>query len=330
MRGEIELEPFVTHTMPLERINEAFDLMHEGKSIRTVIHTESLSARDCDAPDMERIEHHACFGGWQDVCSTPRRCSAATMSFAVYLPPQAAHARVPGAVLAVGPDLHRAELHHQGRRAALRGRARRDPGRAGHQPARRRRRRRRRLRPGPGRRLLPQCHASSRGPRTTACTTTWSTNCRRWSRRTSRPPTARAHQRPLDGRPRRAGDRAEATPAATAACRRSRRSSRRRRCRGAQKAFAAYLGEDRDAWRAWDATALVATRRRAPAAAGRPGRCRRVPGRASCGRELLQAACAAAGHPLTLRLQPGYDHSYYFIASFIGEHIAHHARALAS
>ena len=44
--------------------------------------------------------------------------------------------------------------------------------------------------------------------------------------------------------------------------------------------------------------------------------------------QLLQAACAAVGHPLTLRLQPGYDHSYYFIASFIGEHIAHHARAL--
>lgn len=38
MSGEIALDPFVTHTMPLERINEAFDLMHEGKSIRTVIH----------------------------------------------------------------------------------------------------------------------------------------------------------------------------------------------------------------------------------------------------------------------------------------------------
>lgn len=37
MKGEIELAPFVTHTMPLERINEAFDLMLEGKSIRTVI-----------------------------------------------------------------------------------------------------------------------------------------------------------------------------------------------------------------------------------------------------------------------------------------------------
>jgi S-(hydroxymethyl)glutathione dehydrogenase/alcohol dehydrogenase len=38
MRGEIRLDPFITHTMPLEKINEAFDLMHEGKSIRTVIH----------------------------------------------------------------------------------------------------------------------------------------------------------------------------------------------------------------------------------------------------------------------------------------------------
>lgn len=38
MKGDIELAPFVTHTLPLEKINEAFDLMHEGKSIRTVIH----------------------------------------------------------------------------------------------------------------------------------------------------------------------------------------------------------------------------------------------------------------------------------------------------
>ncbi|HJU40075.1 MAG TPA: alpha/beta hydrolase-fold protein, partial [Tahibacter sp.] len=44
--------------------------------------------------------------------------------------------------------------------------------------------------------------------------------------------------------------------------------------------------------------------------------------------DLLETACAAAGHPLTVRRHAGYDHSYYFIASFIGEHIAHHARAL--
>ena len=44
--------------------------------------------------------------------------------------------------------------------------------------------------------------------------------------------------------------------------------------------------------------------------------------------QLLQAAAVAARHPLQLRMHPGYDHSYYFIASFIGEHVAHHAAAL--
>mgnify|MGYP002063716863 CR=1 FL=1 len=44
--------------------------------------------------------------------------------------------------------------------------------------------------------------------------------------------------------------------------------------------------------------------------------------------ETLEAACAQAAIPLTLRRQPGYDHSYHFIATFIGEHIAYHAQAL--
>ena len=44
--------------------------------------------------------------------------------------------------------------------------------------------------------------------------------------------------------------------------------------------------------------------------------------------ELLRAACDAVSHPLQLRLQAGYDHSYYFVASLLGEHVAHHARAL--
>ena len=46
--------------------------------------------------------------------------------------------------------------------------------------------------------------------------------------------------------------------------------------------------------------------------------------------DALKAAAQAAGHPLTLRLQPGYDHSYYFIASFIDDHLRHHAKALLS
>jgi S-formylglutathione hydrolase len=38
--------------------------------------------------------------------------------------------------------------------------------------------------------------------------------------------------------------------------------------------------------------------------------------------------CERVGHPLTLRMHEGYDHSYYFIASFIGEHVAHHVKAM--
>ena len=94
-----------------------------------------------------------------------------------------------------------------------------------------------------------------------------------------------------------------------------------------QKAFTAYLGDDRDAWRAWDATALVhGARERLPLLVDQGAADEFL--EQQLRPELLQAACAQAGQPLELRLRPGYDHSYYFIASFIGEHLAHHARAL--
>jgi S-formylglutathione hydrolase len=94
-----------------------------------------------------------------------------------------------------------------------------------------------------------------------------------------------------------------------------------------EKAFSAYLGGDRQAWRAYDATELL------------PSASERLPLLLDQGEadeflqpqlkpHLLRAAAQAAGHPLELRLRPGYDHSYYFIASFIGEHMAHHAAAL--
>ncbi len=93
------------------------------------------------------------------------------------------------------------------------------------------------------------------------------------------------------------------------------------------KAFTGYLGEDRSAWAAWDASELV--RRdsaRLPLLIDQGDadgflECQLQPGR-------FAAACAEVGYPLTQRLQPGYDHSYYFIASFIGEHIDYHAEAL--
>lgn len=93
------------------------------------------------------------------------------------------------------------------------------------------------------------------------------------------------------------------------------------------KAFTAYLGEDREAWKAWDAVELIASAQE------------RLPLLVDQGEadeflakqlrpELLQQACDAAGHPLTLRRHAGYDHSYYFIASFMADHFAHHARGM--
>ena len=93
-----------------------------------------------------------------------------------------------------------------------------------------------------------------------------------------------------------------------------------------RKALAAYLGEDPAAWRAHDAVALIAdARERLPLLVDQGEADEFLP---QLRPELLRAACDAAGHPLTLRLHPGYDHSYYFIASFMAEHVAHHARAL--
>ena len=94
-----------------------------------------------------------------------------------------------------------------------------------------------------------------------------------------------------------------------------------------QKAFAAYLGDDKHAWLQHDATALIAdASERLPLLVDQGGADEFL--QEQLRPQLLQAACEAAGHPLQLRMQPGYDHSYYFISSFIGEHIAHHASAL--
>jgi S-formylglutathione hydrolase len=100
------------------------------------------------------------------------------------------------------------------------------------------------------------------------------------------------------------------------------------RCPWGEKAFAAYLGPDRTGWRAHDACALIET-------GARPASPILVDQGTSdkflteqLKPELLQAACAAAGVPLTLRMQPEYDHSYYFIASFMADHLRHHAGIL--
>jgi len=95
-----------------------------------------------------------------------------------------------------------------------------------------------------------------------------------------------------------------------------------------QAAFSAYLGDDHATWREWDACALIAGASERLSLLVDQGDADPFLER-ELRPQLLRDACARAGHPLTLRMQPGHDHSYYFVASFIGEHIAWHAAELA-
>src|SRR5947199_6038293 len=100
------------------------------------------------------------------------------------------------------------------------------------------------------------------------------------------------------------------------------------RCPWGEKALTGYLGADRALWRDYDATALIESR-------GWKGPTLRVDQgtddqflQSQLKPELLEEACRRAGVPLDLRLQAGYDHSYFFIASFIDDHLRFHARNL--
>ncbi|MEX2630486.1 MAG: S-formylglutathione hydrolase [Tistlia sp.] len=94
-----------------------------------------------------------------------------------------------------------------------------------------------------------------------------------------------------------------------------------------RKAFAGYLGEDESAWRPYDATELVGER---------PSQARILIDQGEADQflaeqlrpELFAEAANRVGQPFELRLQPGYDHSYFFIATFMEDHLRHHAEAL--
>jgi S-formylglutathione hydrolase len=99
------------------------------------------------------------------------------------------------------------------------------------------------------------------------------------------------------------------------------------RCQWGRDAFSTYLGEDEATWAAWDANRLIEH-------AGE-----RLPILIDQGDadgflddqlrpEVFADTCAGHGHACETRMQPGYDHSYYFIASFMADHFAHHAAAL--
>ncbi|WP_281394168.1 S-formylglutathione hydrolase [Diaphorobacter ruginosibacter] len=104
-------------------------------------------------------------------------------------------------------------------------------------------------------------------------------------------------------------------------------------CPWGRKAFTGYLGEDTSAWAAHDATLLMGEQKNAPYPGGilvDQGMADKFLMEKQLLPEALEAACAKVGQPLNLRMQPGYDHGYYFIQTFIEDHLKHHAAQLSA
>jgi S-formylglutathione hydrolase len=96
-----------------------------------------------------------------------------------------------------------------------------------------------------------------------------------------------------------------------------------------EKALGGYLGDDRAAWRKHDAVALIEDGARVPELLVDQGTADQFLEQ-QLRPELLQAACDAAGIELTLNMREGYDHSYYFISSFMTDHLRWHAARLGA
>ena len=98
-------------------------------------------------------------------------------------------------------------------------------------------------------------------------------------------------------------------------------------CPWGEKALTGYLGDNRDDWREYDACALIEDGARLPDLLVDQGLADNFLIE-QLKTHLLAEATEKAGMPATIRLQPGYDHSYFFISSFMAEHVAWHAERL--
>ena len=274
---------------------------------------------------LERIEHRACFGGWQDVYEHASTTLGCTMRFAVYRPPQAETAKLP--VLYWLSGLTCNEQNFITKAGAQRYAAEHGV-------------------------ILVAPDTSPRGDDVAdadgydlgkgagfyvdATQAPWATHYRMYDYVVNELPALIEAQFPVTGARAISGHSMGGHGALVIAL----KNPGRYRSVSAfspivapsqvpwgEKAFGAYLGDDRAAWRAFDATALVETAtERLPLLIDQGDADEFLDGQLRP--QLLTAACDAVGHPIELRMQPGYDHSYYFIQSFIGEHIAHHAKAL--
>jgi S-formylglutathione hydrolase len=100
------------------------------------------------------------------------------------------------------------------------------------------------------------------------------------------------------------------------------------RCPWGNKALEGYIGTDRDSWRSYDACALIEDGARLPALLVDQGEADGFL-EEQLKTQLLAEACERAGQTATIRMQPGYDHNYYFISTFMGDHLRWHAARLS-
>lgn len=274
---------------------------------------------------MKRLEHRACFGGWQDVWEHASRVLGCTMRFGVYLPPQAAERACPAMYWLSG--LTCTEQNFITKAGAQRYAAEHGVVIVAPDTSPR----------GPGVADDPADDlGQGAGFYVNATQAPWSQHYRMYDYVVDELPALVESHLPATGARGISGHSMGGHGALTIAL----RNPGRYRSVSAfspivapsqvpwgQKAFAAYLGDHRSAWAAHDTVALI------------PESPERLKLLIDIGDadpflatqlqpERLREACSAAGHPLALRMQPGYDHSYYFVASFIGEHVAHHAEAL--
>ena len=274
---------------------------------------------------IERIEHRACFGGWQDVYRHRSAVLDCDMRFAVYLPPQAAKGPVP--VLYWLSGLTCTEQNFITKAGAQRYAAEQgvalvapDTSPRGDDVA-----------DDDGYDL-----GKGAGFYVNATTTPWSRHYRMYDYVVHELPELVEAQLPVTDMRAISGHSMGGHGALIIAL----KNPGRYRSASAfspivapshvpwgKKALSTYLGDDIEAWKAYDATELVKTARaRLPLLIDQGDADEFL--HTQLQPDLFKVAADAAAHPVILRMQRGYDHSYYFVASFIGEHVAYHATAL--
>ncbi len=322
MDGKINIDDLITHKMPLAKINTRvrFDALRRIDPQRGGLLVTTLNC----------ISEHACYGGEQRFYRHDSRETRGPMKFSVYLPPQANAVKVPVLYFLSGLTCTEETFcikSHAQKCAAELGLMLISPG---HQPARAAHSRRRRsLGLRLFRRLLCGCHAGTLGAKLSdvqLCRARAAADC---GRAFSRNPRRDRNIRPFHGRPRRA-HLGVAQPGTVqvgfgicADCGALAMSL------GPARHSAIILAPRLEIWSEHDATELVARR-------AYPGPILIDQGTADqyLAEQLLPekfaAAAAKSGQRLSLRMQPGYDHGYYFIQTFMADHLRHHAQQLGS